>query len=125
MDQDDGVRQEDHGGEEVHHDEIRVELGVDHDPAEYGLGHHPADQAAAQPDQIPATGSAEDGAQQGRRHRDGQDDGHHPIAEFHQTVELQRRSEVAHRAFGPVGTPQARSGQPDRPPGHHNEGDQG
>ena len=41
VDQDDGVCQQDHGGEEVHHDEIRVELRVHDDPAEDGLGQIP------------------------------------------------------------------------------------
>ena len=69
--QDDGVDQEEHGGEEVHHDQVRVELGVDDDPAQHGLGQDPGHQATAQPDQVAPPGPPEDRAQEGGRHRDG------------------------------------------------------
>ena len=89
-----GVDQQQHGGEEVHHDDVGIELRVDDDPAEDGLGQDAGHEPAAQPDQVAPARGAEDGAEEGRRHGDGEDDGDQPVAELDQAVELQRRGQV-------------------------------
>ncbi len=124
VDQDDGVDQQEHGGEEVHHDDVGVELGVDDDAAEDGLGQHAAHQPSAQPHQVAPARGAEDRAEEGRGHPHGQDDGDQAVPELHQAVELQRGGQVPDRALGPVGAPQARAGQADPGPGQHDEGGQ-
>jgi hypothetical protein len=96
MGQDDGVGQQDHGGEEVHHDQVRVELRVDDDPAQHGLRQNSGDQAAAQVDQVPPPRPAEDGGEEGGRHGDGKDHRDQPVPEFDQPVELDGRGEMAH-----------------------------
>ena len=125
MDQDDGIGQQDHGGEEVHHDQIRVEFRVDHDPPQHRLGQNPDDQAAAQVDQVAPAGAAKDGGQEGGGHDDGQDHGDQAVPELDQPVELEGRGEVADRALGPVAASEARPGQADGAAGDHDEGDQG
>ena len=124
VDEHDGVDQQEHGGEEVHHDHVGVELGVDDDAAQHRLGQDAGHQPAAQPDQVAPAGRAQDGAQEGGRHREHQHDGHEAVAELDQAVELEGRGEVARRAFGPVRAAQARSGEPHGPPGDHDEGGQ-
>ena len=78
----------------MHHDQVGIELGVDDDPAQYGLRQHPHDQATAQVDQVTPTGSTEDGGQERRGHRQREDDGDQAVAELDQPVELKGRGEV-------------------------------
>ena len=121
VDQHHGVDQQEHGGEEVHHDDVGVELGVDDDPAEDGLGQHAGHEAAAQPDEVAPAGGAEDRAQEGGGHRHGQDDGDQSVAELDQAVELEGRGQVPGRARGPVAAAQPRPGQADRRAGDDDE----
>jgi hypothetical protein len=125
VDQDDGVGHEHQGGNEVEHHPVGIELGQDDDPADHGLGQDARHQAAAQPDQVPPPGRAEDGGHEGQRHGDDQDIGHHPVGELNEGVELEGRGQVAGRAVGPVRASKPRPGQAHRTAGEHNEGHQG
>ena len=100
----------------MHHDHVGVELRVDDDPAEDGLGQHADHEPAAQPDQVAPAGCAEERAQEGGDHRDGDHDGDEAVPELDQAVELQGRRQMPDRALGPVAAAQARAGQADRRP---------
>ena len=122
--QHDGVDQQQHGGEEVHHDQIGIQLGVDDDPAQHGLGQYADDQASAEIHQVPTPRPPEDRPQERRCHGDGDDHGDQAVAEFHQPVKMELRGQVADRARGPVGASEATAGQAHRSSGHHDEGHQ-
>ncbi len=98
MDEHHGVGQQHHGGEEVDHDQVGIELGVDDDPAQHGLGQYAHHQATAQIDQVGSAGPAEDRPQERGGHGDGQDHRDQAISEFDQAVELQGGGQVARRS---------------------------
>ena len=64
VDEDDRVDDEEHRRVEVHHHEVGVQLRVDDDAPEDGLGEHARHQPAAQPDEVAAAGRAEHRAEE-------------------------------------------------------------
>ena len=102
--QHDRVDQQEHGGEEVHHDHVGIQLRVHDDPPEDGLGQDADHQAAAEPREVTPAGGAEDRAEEGGGDGNGEDDGDQAVAELDEPVELEGRREVSGRALRPVAT---------------------
>jgi hypothetical protein len=123
MEQHGRSRQHEQGGEEVDHHQVRVELGIDDDPADDRLGEHAEDEAAGQPHEVPAERTASDRREERRGDHDDEHDRDHPVAELDERVEPQRRRQLALRAARPIRAAETRSGQPHRGAGEDDGGD--
>ena len=106
--QDDRVGQQHHGHQEVDHDQVGVELGVDDEAPEPRLGHHPA--PGALPPATPGPGgTAAAGTPRPERGTTiVRDDGDHTVPELDNRVQCKLGGEVA------AGSRTASPGSPDR-----------
>src|SRR5579883_188291 len=111
VEQDRRGRHHGHRQGEVRHDEVRVELRVDHDPAEDGLAQHPGDKPGGQPGEIAPVRAPPQGAEQRGDQDDGQRHGHETVPELDQRVVGELGGEPVLVARGPVGAAEARSAQ--------------
>jgi hypothetical protein len=118
-----GHRQEGDPHHEVGHDHVGVELGVDDDATEYGLGQHTEDEASGQPPQVPTGRCPEEGGHVGHSAGHHQDQDHHPVAELDPRVEGRRGRQLLSGAGGPIRAAQAGVGQADGRTGGHVEHD--
>ncbi len=117
VEEDDGVHHQRHGGQEMDHDQVRVQLRVDDDAAHDGLEQDATDQAGAQPDQVAAERPAAEGGQERGGDHDDEEHRDHPVPELHQGMELERRGEVVAGAVGPVRAAEPGPGEADGRPG--------
>ena len=102
-------------GEEVDHDEVRIELRVDDDAAHDGLEQDAADQSGREPREVAPERPAAERREEGGRDDDRQEDGDHPVPELDERVELQRWRQVAGRAVRPVRHSRGRTRSAGRP----------
>ena len=122
-----GVEQQ-HREDEVAHHQPGGEVVLDDQGAEDRLADHPQRQQRPEQRQVPAERPAEPGQHAGGDHREADEAGEQPVAVLDHRVGVERGHRPA-VALGPVRAAEARSGQPHRGAGQHDqrerrEGDQ-
>jgi hypothetical protein len=122
--EDDGVPEDEHGDQEMAHDQPGRELEEDDEAAEHDLTQHADHQPGGQPHQVGPAGDAPGGTAHGEDDRHRHQTGDQPVDELDhgRGVSDLARSQAALLAGGPVGTAQARPGKTHGSPGEDDEG---
>ena len=124
--EEDGVGEQHHRDEEVRHHERGRQQLVDDELAQDDLDDDAADEAEREEHEPPGPGRAHQRAEHGHDHDQRHQAGHDPVDELDHGVRVGRRlgREAPGLAVRPVGTPEARPGEPHRRAGHDDDGEQ-
>jgi hypothetical protein len=119
--EDDGVGHQHHRQHEVAHDQRRIEMGEDDEPAQDDLAEHAENETDGEPGQVPPVRPAAQGGQDRHDDHDRHGAGDSPVDELDEGVVLERRHDAPFGAGRPVGAAEARAGDPHRSAGDDDE----